>query len=63
MGQIWKDIHADPEVRVAVVTGAGSAFSAGGDFEMVSGILLFSPFLLSFIFVSIFDFKRDGEQL
>ncbi len=29
--QIWGDIGNDPEVRVAVVTGAGKAFSAGGD--------------------------------
>jgi len=29
--QIWRDIDHDPDVRVAVVTGAGRAFSAGGD--------------------------------
>lgn len=30
--QIWPDIDSDPEVRIAVVTGAGDrAFSAGGD--------------------------------
>ena len=33
--RIWPDIGRDPEVRVAVVTGAGNAFSAGGDFEMI----------------------------
>ena len=32
---IWPDIGRDPEVKVAVVTGAGTAFSAGGDFEMI----------------------------
>ena len=35
LSRIWLDIGADPEVRVAVVTGAGEAFSAGGDFEMI----------------------------
>ena len=35
LSRIWRDIAADPEVRVAVVTGAGDAFSAGGDFEMI----------------------------
>lgn len=35
LGEIWLDVGRDPETRVAVVTGAGKAFSAGGDLEMV----------------------------
>ena len=33
--QIWKTIDDDPAVKVVLVTGAGKAFSAGGDMEMV----------------------------
>jgi enoyl-CoA hydratase len=33
--QVWRTIDADPAVRVALVTGAGKAFSAGGDLAMV----------------------------
>jgi enoyl-CoA hydratase len=33
--QVWLTVDADPRARVALVTGAGKAFSAGGDLDLV----------------------------
>ncbi len=33
--QVWLTVDADPATRVALITGAGRAFSAGGDLAMV----------------------------
>ncbi len=35
LARIWNRLSLDPTARVAVITGAGKAFSAGGDFNYI----------------------------
>src|SRR3954465_15107831 len=35
MADVWLDVDRDPQVRVAILRGAGKGFSAGGDLAMV----------------------------
>ncbi len=36
LARIWTDISRDDQTRAVVITGAGKAFSAGGDLAMVA---------------------------
>ena len=37
--EIWRDVDADAQTRVAILRGEGKGFSGGGDFKMIEGII------------------------
>jgi enoyl-CoA hydratase len=39
LAEIWRDVDRDPEVRVAILRGAGKGFSAGGDFALIEDMI------------------------
>ena len=39
LADVWLKIDRDPEVRVALITGAGRGFSSGGSFELIDSMM------------------------
>jgi enoyl-CoA hydratase len=39
LADVWLAVDRDPEVRVAIIQGAGKAFSAGGNFELIETMI------------------------
>ena len=35
LAEVWTEVDRDPDTRVAIITGEGEAFSAGGDLDMI----------------------------
>jgi enoyl-CoA hydratase len=38
LADVWRDIDRDPDINCVIVTGAGKAFSAGGDFGLIESM-------------------------
>ena len=39
LAYIWREIDDDPTINSVLLTGAGKAFSSGGDFEMIEKVM------------------------
>src|SRR5882757_3315748 len=39
LADVWLAVDRDPDTRVVILTGAGKAFSAGGSFELIDGVI------------------------
>jgi len=63
MRQAWDEVDADPDIRVAVLTGAGSAFCAGADLKAMTAAHPGDSFRREGLDLSVIDALLKGRRL
>src|SRR5712672_2414187 len=63
MRQAWNEVDADPDIRVAVLTGAGSAFCAGADLKAMTAAHPGDSFRREGLDLSVIDALLKGRRL
>jgi enoyl-CoA hydratase len=63
MRQAWDEVDADPEIRVAVLTGAGGAFCAGADLKAMTAAPPGDSFANQGVDLSVIDSLLKGRRL
>jgi enoyl-CoA hydratase len=63
MRQAWDEVDADPDIRVAVLTGAGSAFCAGADLKAMTAAHPGDSFRQKGLDLSVIDALLKGRRL
>jgi enoyl-CoA hydratase/carnithine racemase len=63
MRQAWDDVDADPQIRVAVLTGAGGAFCAGADLKAMTAVHPGDSFGKGGVDLSVIEALLKGRRL
>src|SRR6266702_108353 len=63
MRQAWDEVDADPQIRVAVLTGAGGAFCAGADLKAMTAAPPGDSFSHGGMDLSVIDALLKGRRL
>ncbi|HEX9064349.1 MAG TPA: crotonase/enoyl-CoA hydratase family protein [Streptosporangiaceae bacterium] len=63
MRQAWDEVDADPDIRVAVLTGAGGAFCAGADLKAMTTAHPGEAFRNNDLDLSVIDALLKGRRL
>ncbi len=63
MRQAWDEVDADPDIRVAVLTGAGGAFCAGADLKAMTASHPGESFRGGGMNLAVIDALRKGRRL